>query len=45
MNDLKIFSGRANPELTKRICEYLGLDVGGITINTFPDSEVCCKVE
>ena len=25
MNDLKIFSGRANPDLTKRICDYLGL--------------------
>jgi ribose-phosphate pyrophosphokinase len=45
MNDLKIFSGRANPELTKRICDYLGLPVGGITISTFPDTEICCKIE
>lgn len=45
MNDLKIFSGRANPDLTHRICDYLGLAVGGITLNTFPDSEVCCKIE
>ncbi len=45
MNDLKIFSGRANPELTRQICDYLGLTVGGISINTFPDSEVCCKID
>jgi ribose-phosphate pyrophosphokinase len=45
MNDLKIFSGRANRELTKRICDYLGLPMGGITIGNFPDSEISCKVE
>jgi len=45
MNDLKIFSGRANPDLTKRICDYLGLPVARITIGNFPDSEICCKVE
>ncbi len=45
MNDLKIFSGRANRELTRRICDYLGLPVGGITIGNFPDGEICCKVD
>ena len=45
MNDLKIFSGRANPHLTRRICDYLGLPVGALAINTFPDSEICCKIE
>jgi len=45
MNDLKIFSGRSNPELTRRICDYLGLGVGGFSISNFPDSEICCKVE
>ena len=45
MNDLKIFSGRANADLTKRLCDYLGLPVGRITIGNFPDSEICCKVE
>ena len=28
MNDLKIFSGRANPPLAKRICSYLSLPMG-----------------
>jgi ribose-phosphate pyrophosphokinase len=45
MNDLKIFSGRANLELTRQICGYLGLPVGAITIGNFPDSEIYCKVE
>ena len=45
MNDLKIFGGRGNPELTKRICDYLGLPVGGITIGNFPDGEISCKVD
>lgn len=45
MNDLKIFSGRANRDLTRRICDYLGLSMGRITIGNFPDSEISCKVE
>jgi ribose-phosphate pyrophosphokinase len=45
MNDLKIFSGRANSPLSKRICDYLGLPMGGITIGNFPDSEIFCKID
>ena len=45
MNDLKIFSGRANRELARRICDYLALPLGGITIGNFPDSEISCKVD
>ena len=45
MNDLKIFSGRANVGLTKQICEYLGLFPGQISIGTFPDGEIQCKIE
>jgi ribose-phosphate pyrophosphokinase len=45
MNDLKIFSGRANPDLAKRICVYLGLPLGKITLNNFPDGEISCKID
>jgi ribose-phosphate pyrophosphokinase len=45
MNDLKIFSGRANRDLAQQICGYLGLPLGAITIGNFPDSEIYCKVE
>ena len=40
MNDLKIFSGRANPALTTRICDYLGLPLGRINLGNFPDGEI-----
>ncbi len=45
MKDIKIFSGRANPELSTRICEYLGLPLGHITLGDFPDGEIACKIE
>ena len=45
MNDLKVFSGRSNPDLTGRICEYLGLPLGLISLSNFPDGEISCKVD
>ncbi len=45
MNDLKIFSGRANPDLARRICEYLGLPLGKISMGNFPDGEISCKID
>ena len=45
MKDIKIFSGRANPELARRICQYLGLPMGKITLGDFPDGEISCKIE
>lgn len=45
MNDLKVFSGRATPELAARMCEYLGLPLGRISIGNFPDGEISCKIE
>lgn len=45
MTDFKLFSGNANPVLSKRIADYLGVDLGKITIGTFPDGETSCKIE
>jgi ribose-phosphate pyrophosphokinase len=45
MNDLKIFSGRANPHLARRICDYLSLPNGAISMGNFPDGEISCKIE
>ncbi|MGL6226662.1 MAG: ribose-phosphate diphosphokinase [Thermoguttaceae bacterium] len=45
MSDLKIFSGRANPNLTKKICDYLGIQKGQISVDNFPDGETHCKIE
>ncbi len=45
MPELKIFSGRGNPELSKKICEFLHLDLGECRFSTFPDGEFHCKIE
>ncbi len=45
MNQLKVFSGRANPRLAEKICEYLGLPLGRVTTGNFPDGEISCKIE
>jgi ribose-phosphate pyrophosphokinase len=45
MNDLKVFSGRSNPTLTSRICDYLGIPCGLVSLSNFPDSEISCKLE
>ncbi|REJ66763.1 MAG: ribose-phosphate pyrophosphokinase [Planctomycetota bacterium] len=45
MKDIKIFSGRANPDLALRICEYLALPMGRISLGDFPDGEIACKID
>lgn len=45
MDDMKIFSGRAHPALGRRVAEYLGLPLGGITTGNFPDGEISCKID
>ena len=46
MNDqLKIFSGRSNPALSKDIASYLGKDLGKLTIKTFSDGELWLQFE
>jgi ribose-phosphate pyrophosphokinase len=43
--DLKIFSGRAHPALTREICAYLGLPLGELTLYNFSDGEVYCQID
>ncbi len=45
MRELKIFSGRANPDLARDICECLHLDLGSISLGKFPDGENFCKID
>lgn len=44
-NTLKVFGGTSNPELTKKICEYLELEPGRAKIDRFPDGEKIIKLE
>lgn len=45
MNDLKLFSGTGNPELSKRIAQELGIPVGEMTLKKFSDGEIRVQVE
>ena len=45
MSDLRVFSGRANTNLTKQICNYLGSTPGHVVIGNFPDGEIRCKID
>ena len=42
---LKVFTGRGNPELARKICEYLEIPLGRGKTDLFPDSELIVKVE
>jgi ribose-phosphate pyrophosphokinase len=43
--ELIIFGGSSSQELTRRICAYLGVEPGGVTISPFPDGETFIKLE
>jgi len=42
---MKLFSGRAHPELSRKMCEYLGLPLGRMMTGNFPDGEIFCKID
>jgi ribose-phosphate pyrophosphokinase len=42
---LKVFTGRANPQLAQRICDYLQIPLGGGRTELFPDGELIVRVE
>ena len=45
MNDIKLFTGHANPALSDRIAEYLGVELAKLTLSRFPDGEISCKID
>ena len=46
LNDnLKIFSGTSNTGLARAVCKYLGIPLGGVEIDRFPDGEKLIRVE
>ena len=44
MDDFVIFSGNSNPVLAKRICDYLGVPLGGAKVKTFSDGEIQIEI-
>lgn len=45
MREIKIFSGRANRPLAKKICEFLNIPLGRISLGNHPDGEIFCKID
>jgi ribose-phosphate pyrophosphokinase len=43
--ELKVFSGNAHPQLTRDICEFLGVTPGQARLRRFPDSEVSFQID
>ncbi|MDP6636374.1 MAG: ribose-phosphate pyrophosphokinase [Phycisphaerae bacterium] len=44
-NNLRLFAGRANRPLADKISEYLGIELGNVRIEPFPDGELMIKLE
>lgn len=44
-NNLIVFSGSANPNLTQKICDYVRIPVGKTKVEPFPDGETLVKLE
>jgi ribose-phosphate pyrophosphokinase len=44
-DNLKLFTGRANPELARKVCAYLQIPLGRGKTELFPDGELIVRVE
>jgi len=42
---LMVFAGRSHPDLAQRIVEHLGIELGGIALETFANGETYCRYE
>lgn len=45
MDDLRLFSGTGNPELSAKIAGHLGVPLGRLTVKRFSDGEIRVKVD
>ena len=43
--EMKVFGGRAHPQLAQEICDYLGLDKGRLETFNFADGEIFCQIQ
>ncbi len=44
-DNLKVFAGRANPDLAKKLCSYLEIPLGRGRTELFPDGEMIVRVD
>jgi ribose-phosphate pyrophosphokinase len=45
MNDFIIFSGNSNPALSKKVCSYLNVSLGGEKVKRFSDGEIQIEID
>ena len=45
MEDFVIFTGNSNPELARKICKYLNVQLGDAKVKTFSDGEIQIEVD
>lgn len=45
INQFKVFSGTANPELARKICNYLNIPLGECIIKRFSDGEIFVEIK
>jgi ribose-phosphate pyrophosphokinase len=45
MENFIIFSGNSNPDLTRRVCDYLKVPVGGAKVKRFSDGELQIEID
>jgi ribose-phosphate pyrophosphokinase len=41
---MKLFGGTSNPELTRQVCDYLGIEPGKVAAKTFSDGETQVEI-
>ncbi len=44
LNNLKVFTGNANPDLAHKICDHLKIPLGDAYVGRFPDGEIDLKI-
>jgi len=45
MDNFIVFSGNSNPALTRRVCDYLKVPVGGAKVKRFSDGEIQIEID
>lgn len=45
LDHMKIFTGNANPELAKEICDYVGISLGDSVVSHFSDGEINVEID
>jgi ribose-phosphate pyrophosphokinase len=44
MDELKVFSGNANPALAQTVCDYLGIELGRMEVTQFSNENIFVKI-